>query len=86
MNWKNKNEPGLMEREPLDVEGMRIAQEKVHPHGCGPVVYPIGNGIARFVIRAQGGEIRLQSRFEFLPLLQLVNSKKRRALTYDPGP
>jgi hypothetical protein len=64
-----------MVREALDVEGTRIAQEKLHPHGCGPVVYPIGNGIARFVIRAQGGEIRLQSRLELLPILQLVNSK-----------
>lgn len=64
-----------MVREALDVEGTRIAQAKVHSHECGPVVYPIGNGITRFVIRAQGGEIRLQSRLELLPILQLVNSQ-----------
>lgn len=57
----------------FDVEGTRIAQEKVHPHGCGPIVDPIGNGTTRFVIRAQGGEIRIQSRLELLPILQLVN-------------
>jgi hypothetical protein len=79
MNSKEKNEPGLMASEALDVEVMRIAQEKVHPPGCGPVVYPVGIGIPRFVIRAQGGEIRIQSRLELLPILQLVNSKKRRA-------
>ena len=76
MNSKKKNEPGLTVREAFDVEGTRIAQEKVHPQGCGPVVYPIGNGITRFVVRAQGGEIRIQSRLELLPILQLVNSKK----------
>jgi hypothetical protein len=71
--------------EAFDVEGTRIAQEKVHPHERGPIVYPIGNGITRFVIRAQGGEIRIQSRLELLPILQLVNSKNTEGLTYDPG-
>jgi hypothetical protein len=74
-----------MAREAFDVESTRIAQEKVHPHGCDPVVYPIGDAIPRFVIRAQGGEIRIQSRLELLPILQLVNSKQTEGLTYDPG-
>ena len=78
MNTKKKNEIGVMAREALDVEGTHIAQEKVHPHACDPVVYPVGDGITRFVIRVQGGEIRIQSRLEFLPILQLVNSKRWR--------
>ena len=68
-----------MSREALDVEVTRIAQEKLHLHGCDPVVYRVGDGITRFVIRVQGGEIRIQSRLEFLPILQLVNSKRGRA-------
>ena len=74
-----------MAGEAFDVEGTRIAQEKLHSHGRDPVVYPIGNGITCFVIRAQGGEIRIQSRLELLPILQLVNSKKTEGLTHDPG-
>jgi hypothetical protein len=75
MNSKKESEIGLMAREALDVEVRRIAQEKLYPHGCDRVVYPVGDGISRFVIRVQGGEIRIQSRLEFLPILQLVNSK-----------
>ena len=67
-----------MAREALDVEVTRTAQENLHPHGCDPVVYPVGDGTTRFVIKVQGGEIRIQSRLEFLPILQLVNSKGRR--------
>jgi hypothetical protein len=67
-----------MAREALDVEVTRTAQENSHPHGCDLVVYPVGNGITRFLIKVQGGEIRIQSRLEFLPILQLVNSKRRR--------
>jgi hypothetical protein len=79
MNSKNKSEIGLMGREALDVEVTRVPIEKLHPHGCDPAVYPVGAGITRFAIRVQGGEIRIQSRLEFLPILQLVNSKRRRA-------
>jgi hypothetical protein len=79
MNSKKKSEMELMARETLDVEVTRIAQEKVRPHGCDPVVHPVGDGITRFVIRVQGGEIRIQSRLEFLLVLQLVNPKRRRA-------
>jgi len=79
MDSDKKREIGLMAREAFDVEVTRIAQEKLHPHECDPVVYPVGDGITRFVIRVQGGEIRIQSRLEFLPILQLVNSKRRRA-------
>jgi hypothetical protein len=76
MNSKRQIEIGFMAREALDVEVRRIAQEKLYPHGCDPVVYPVGDGISRFVIRVQGGQIRMQSRFEFLPIL--ANSKRQR--------
>jgi hypothetical protein len=79
MNSEKKREMGLMAREVFDVEVTRIAQEKLHPYECDPVVYHVGDGISRFVIRVQGGEIRIRSRLEFLPILQLVNSKRRRA-------
>ena len=79
MDSDKKREIGLMAREAFDVEVTRIGQEKLHAHECEPVVYPVGDGITRFVIRVQGGEIRIQSRLEFLPILQLVNSKRRRA-------
>lgn len=82
MNSKKKSEIGLTA---LDAEVTRIAQEKLHPHGYDLAVYRVGDGIPRFVIRVQNGEIRIQSRLEFLPTLQLVNSKKG-GLTYDPGP
>ena len=72
------SEIGLVAREALDVEVTRIAQDKLHPHGRDLGVYPVGDGITRFVIRVQGGEIRIQSRLEFLPILQLVNSKRPR--------
>jgi hypothetical protein len=67
-----------MAREAFDLEGTRVAQETLEPHGCDPVVCPVGDGITRFVIRVQGGEIGIQSRLEFLPILQLINSQKRR--------
>ena len=63
-----------MTREGFDVDVMRVAQEKLHPHGCDSVVDSVDDGIARFVIRVQGGEIRIQSRPEFLPILQLVKT------------
>jgi hypothetical protein len=78
MSSKKKSEMGLMAREALNVEVTRIAQEKLPPHRCDAVAYPVGDGITRIVIRVQGGEIRIQSRLEFLPILQLVNSKRRR--------
>ena len=78
MNSKKQSEIGFMARESLDVEARRIAQEKLYPHGSDPVVYPVGDGISRFVIRVQGGEIRIQPRLEFLPMLQLANSKRWR--------
>ena len=73
------SEIGLMAREAFDLEGTRVTQETQEPHGCDPVVYPVSDAIPRFVIRAQGGEIRIQSRLELLPILQLVNSKKWKA-------
>ena len=78
MNSKTISEIGLMAREVFDLEGTRVAQETLEPHGCDPVVCPVSPGIARIVIRVQGGEIGIQSRLEFLPILQLVNSQKRR--------
>ena len=85
MNSKTKSEMGLMAQEALDVKVIRIAQEKLHLHGCDPVVRPVGNGITPFVIRVQGGEIRIQSRLEFFQILQLGNSKYG-GLIYDAGP
>jgi hypothetical protein len=78
MNSKEKSEPGLMAREALDVEVTRIAQEKLNPDECDSVIYPVRDGITRFVMRVQGGEMRIQPRLEFLPILQVFNSKKRR--------
>jgi len=72
------SEMGLMAREAFDLEGTRVAQETLEPHGCDPVVYPVSDGTTRLVIRVQGGEIRIQSRLQFLPILQLFNSKRRR--------
>ena len=72
MNSKKKREIGLMTREAFDVDVTRLAQEKLHPHGYDSVVDSIDDGITRFVIRVRGGEIRIQSRPEFLPILQLV--------------
>ncbi len=75
MSSKKESEIGLMAREALDAGVMRIAQEKLHPHGCDAASPHVANGLTRLVIRVQGGEIRIQFRLEFLPTLQLVNSK-----------
>jgi hypothetical protein len=72
MNFKKKSEIGLMTREAFDVDVTRVAQEKLHPHGYDSVVDFLDDGITRVVIRVLGGEIRIQSRPEFLPILQLV--------------
>jgi hypothetical protein len=62
-----------MTQEVPDAEVARIALEKQH-RGFGFVVHRIG-GVTPFVIRLRGGEIRIRSRFEFLPKLQTINSK-----------
>ena len=72
MNSKKKREIGLMTREAFDVDVTRVTQDKLDPHGCDSVVDAVDDGIARFLIRVPGGEIRIQSRPEFLPLLQPV--------------
>ena len=72
MNFKKKSEIGLMTREAFDLDVTRVAQEKLHPHGYDSVVDSVDGGISGFVIRVRGGEIRIQSRPEFLPILQLV--------------
>ena len=77
VNSKKKNEFELMAREALDAEVACITQEKLHSAGCDLVVYPVADGLNRWVIRVQGGEIRVQSRLEFLPTPQLINSKRR---------
>jgi hypothetical protein len=81
MSSKKESEIGLMAREALDAEVTRIAQQKLHSHDYDPASPRAADGLTRFVIRVQGGEIRIQSRFEFLPTLQLINSKRR---TRDP--
>jgi len=45
---------GFVTQEVLDGEVTRIAQEKLHPHGCDLVVHRTDDGIARFLIRVQG--------------------------------
>ena len=77
MSSRKESEIGVMAREALDAEVTRIAKEKRHPHAYDFVVYPVADGLTRLVIRVQGGEIRIQSRLEFLPTLQLINSKRR---------
>jgi hypothetical protein len=72
MNSKKRREIGLITREAFDVDVTRLEQEKLHPHGHDSVVDSIDDGITRFLIRVRGGEIRIQSRTEFLPILQLV--------------
>jgi hypothetical protein len=37
----------------LDVEVARIAQEKLHPHGCDLVVHRTDDGVTRFLIKVQ---------------------------------
>jgi hypothetical protein len=71
MNFQKKREIGLMTREAFDLDVTRVAQKKLHPHGCS-VVDSVDDGISRFVIRARGGEIRLQSRPDFLSIPQVV--------------
>ena len=41
-------------QEAFDAEVARIAQEKLHPHGCDLVVHRTDDGIARLLIKAQG--------------------------------
>jgi hypothetical protein len=84
MKSKKQSAIGLTPQKALDVEVTRIAQKRGHSHECGLVVYSVNDGITRFVMRVQSGEIRIQSGLEFLPILQLANSKRRR-LTYDFG-
>jgi hypothetical protein len=71
MNFKKKSQIGLMTREAFDLDVTRVARERLHPHGCS-IVDSVDDGITRFVIRARGGEIRVQSRPEFLSIPQLV--------------
>jgi hypothetical protein len=78
MDSKKQSKIELMAREALDVEVRRVMPEKLHPHGSDVVVHPVGHGITHFVSRVRGGEVRIQSRLEFLPIHQLVNSKRRR--------
>jgi len=61
-----------MTREAFDVDVTRVAQEKLHPHGYDSVVDSVDDCITGFVIRLRDGEIRIQSRPEFLSILQLV--------------
>jgi hypothetical protein len=45
---------GPLTQEVLDAEVTRIAQEKLHPHGCDLVVHRTDDGIVRFLIKVQG--------------------------------
>jgi hypothetical protein len=44
---------GPMGRVAFDARVARIAQEKLHPHGCDLVVHRTDDGIARFLIMVQ---------------------------------
>jgi Ni,Fe-hydrogenase III large subunit len=44
---------GPIARTAFDAEVARIAQEKLHPHGCDLVVRRTDDGVARFLIKAQ---------------------------------
>jgi hypothetical protein len=44
---------GTMPRETLDAEVARIAQEKLHPHGCNLVLHRTDDGVSRFLITVQ---------------------------------
>jgi len=78
MNSEKQNAIGLMAREALNVEVTRIAQEKRHSDKCGFIVYRVDDGVTRFVMRIHSGEIRIQPRLRFLPILQLANLERRR--------
>ena len=78
MGSKKKNEIGLVAREALDADVIRIEQQNLHRHWCGPAFPRVTDGPTGFVIRVQGGEIRIQSRLQFSPILQFFNSKRRR--------
>ena len=78
MGSKKKSEIGLVAREALDADVIPIEQQNLHRHWCGPAFPRVTDGPTGFVIRVQGGEIRIRSSLEFLPRLQLINSKRRR--------
>ena len=44
---------GPASRAAFDAEVVRIAQEKLYPHGCDLVVQWMDDGVARFLIRVQ---------------------------------
>ena len=56
---------GPVTQEALDAEVVRIAQEKLHPHGCDLIVHRRDDGTTRFLIRLQstGREYDLISSF-----------------------
>ena len=45
---------GFVTQEVVDAEVTRIAQEKLHPHGCDLAVHRTADGVARFLIKVQG--------------------------------
>ena len=44
---------GSMMQETLDAQVALIAQEKLHPYGCGLVVHRVDDGVTRFLIKVQ---------------------------------
>ena len=44
---------GFVTQDVLDAGVTRIAQEKLHPHGCDLVVHRTDDGIARLLIKVQ---------------------------------
>ena len=70
MNVERKREIGLRTREAFDVHVTQFSQKKLHPDGCDSVVASVDYGKNSFCNHGRGGAIRLQSRPEFLPMLQ----------------
>jgi hypothetical protein len=75
MGFKETSEIGLMAGEALDADVTRIAQHQLRMHGYDSASSRVADALTGFVIRVQGGEIRIRSHLEFLPTLQLINSK-----------
>jgi hypothetical protein len=44
---------GPVTQEALTAEVVRIAQEKLHPHGCDLVAHRTADGVTRFLIKVQ---------------------------------
>jgi hypothetical protein len=51
-------------------------QETLERPRCGVDVHRVGHGITPFVMKVRGGEIRIRSRLDLLPVLQPTTQKR----------